>query len=79
MKLGKIRHFNYTSRRRVLQEDAVIVVRKGTDGVGIFALQALPGSLSPPVRRSRIRRAKRVASFMRFSFGSVGQIIPPAD
>lgn len=71
-----IRRFNYTGRRRIRHEDALITVRPGADGMPVFSAHLSLERYRLPADALVFVEAKRVASFMRFPWGRVRQLVP---
>lgn len=74
-----IRRFNYTGRRRIRQEDVMVSLRPGADGVPIFSAQLSLERYRLPDDALVFVEASRLASFMRFAWGRVRQLTPPSD
>lgn len=73
-----IRRFNYTARKRINNKDVSITLDDSTNPVSFNACFDLaPYALEPAARV--FVEVYRGASFMRFDFGTVERIVPPAD
>lgn len=77
-KTKMIRRFNYTSRTRINKSDALITFDESTKPLSFDARLSLEKyNLEPPARV--FVEAYRGNSFMRFDYGTVETLAPPAD
>lgn len=73
-----LRKLNYTNRKRILREHAVISIREERDGAHFDAMISLANYRLPDNARVYVE-AYRQTHYMRFDFGRVGAIDPPTD
>ena len=73
-----IRRFNYTSRMRINKSDAVITFDTSTKPLSFEAQLNLDKYNLEPTARVFVE-AYRGNSFMRFDYGTVETLVPPAD
>lgn len=74
-----IRNFNYTNRTKIDRANVQIVMRPGDDGVSQFDAELKLGELGLPDSAEVYVEAYYKSSYMRFHYGSVGNIFPPTD
>ena len=77
-KTKMIRRFNYTSRARINKSDALISFDEGTKPLSFNALITLDKYNLEPTARVFVE-AYRGNSFMRFDYGTVEALVPPAS
>lgn len=73
-----IRHFNYTKRRRIPSDRIDIRMKPGGDAASFDATINLADLELPPKARVFVE-AHYKSSYQRFDFGTVDQVLPPAE
>lgn len=74
-----IRRFNYTNRKRINQKDVKIYVYPGDNGFPVFDANLDLNKYNLPEESQIYLEAYRQTSWMRFNFGTVGNIQTPSD
>lgn len=74
-----IRNFNYTNRTKIERSNVQIVMRPSDDGVSQFDAELRFADLKLPEHADVYVEAYFKSSYMRFHYGTVGNIYPPPD
>jgi hypothetical protein len=74
-----IRRFNYTGRRRIRKEHAVVSATPAEGGVQSFSVTLSLATYRFPADARVVMEAYRQTSFMRFDWGTVAQLHQPDD
>lgn len=74
-----IRNFNYTERIKIQRANAQVAMRAGEDAVPVFDAELKLANLGLPDHADVYVEAYFKSSYMRFHYGTVGDIYPPPD
>lgn len=74
-----IRNFNYTDRIKIERTNVQVLMHTGDDGIPVFDAELKLGDLGLPDHADVYVEAYFKSSYMRFHYGTVGNIYPPPD